>query len=173
MNTIRTWLLSLKLYLQMSLFLASPSSLPYSPAALVLSVGAYLLVGQALLGEVKNLFEIGVQIAIEILILYLISYAVLTFKKKQGRLLQTLSALIGINLIISIASLLLVGVLPDMQNTETPDPLLVQLNLAILLWNMAVVSLIFKRAFEIKTIVAAIIAFNYLLIYEFIILNFL
>ena len=157
----------------MSLFLASPSSLPYSPAALILSVGAYLLVGQALLGEVKNLFEIGIQIAIEILILYLISYAVLAFKKMQGRLLQTLSALIGINLIISITSLLLVAMLPDMQNTETPDPLLVQLNLAILLWNLAVISLIFKRAFEIKTIVAGIIAFNYLLIYEFIIINFL
>jgi len=173
MKTIHEWLISLRLYLQMSLFLASPSSLPYSPGALVISIFAYVLVAEALLGEVKNLPEIVLQVGIEILILYLISYAVLTLQKKQARLLQTLSALVGVNLIISVASLLLVALLPDMQNSEQPDPLLIQLNLAILLWNLTVISLIFKRCFEIRTISAGFIAFNYLLIYEFIILNFL
>jgi hypothetical protein len=173
MKIFREWLISLRLYLQLSLFLAFPSSLPYSPGALVLSVFAYILVGVALLGEIKNLFQIMLQIGIEILILYLISYSVLALQKKPQRLLQTMSSLIGVNLIISIASLLLVAMLPDMQRSETPDPMLIQLNLAILLWNLAAISLIFKRSFEIKTITAGFIAFNYLLLYEFIILNFL
>ena len=172
MKSIAQWLYSLKIYLKMSFFLASPASLPYSPSALVLTSLAYLLVGDLLLGEVKSLFSIVLQICLEIAIFIFICYAMLGFKKKLERLLQTLSALIGVSLIISLASLIMASMLAQPLNEEAIEPMLLQLNLAILLWNLAVISLIFKRSFEIKTITAGFLAFNYLLLYEFIVINF-
>jgi hypothetical protein len=172
MKTITEWLASLKIYLQMSFFASSPARLPYSPSSIVLSTMAYLLVGEALLSEIKSLPSILLQVGLEIFIFFLISTFMLGLKKKRSRLLQTLSALIGVNLVISLFTLIVISMLPGYHNTESIDPLLLQLNLIILLWNLAVISLIFKRSFEIKTITAGFIAFNYLLLYEFIVLNF-
>jgi hypothetical protein len=62
--------------------------------------------------------------------------------------------------------------LPDAPTAEQPGTLTLQLNLLLLFWNLAVISLIFKRAFEIRTIVAGIIAFNYFLLYELLLMNF-
>ena len=38
----------------------------------------------------------------------------------------------------------------------------------LLLWNLAVMSLIFKRALEISTFVSAMIAFNFYVVYQFV-----
>ena len=48
--------------------------------------------------------------------------------------------------------------------------LLITPTLAILIWNLAVLSLIFKRAFEISTHLSAMISFNYFVVYQFIVI---
>ena len=52
------------------------------------------------------------------------------------------------------------------------DNLLIYATVAILIWNLAILSLIFKRAFEISTHLSAMIAFNYFVVYQFIVIWF-
>ena len=44
---------------------------------------------------------------------------------------------------------------------------LTYLTMAIIFWNLAVISLILKRAMEISTWISTMIAFNYFLFYQF------
>jgi hypothetical protein len=45
----------------------------------------------------------------------------------------------------------------------------IYLSIALIFWNLAVLSLIFKRAFGIGTLASAMISFNYFLLYQLII----
>lgn len=169
---ILQWLHCLKLFVQLSLFLASPASLPYSPSCLILTLLAYLASGVFLLGDQYSLPVILAMTIIETLLLLAISFIMLKFSRRSERLLQTITALVGANLIMSLVSVPLLMLLPDAPTAEQPGTLTLQLNLLLLFWNLAVISLIFKRAFEIRTIVAGIIAFNYFLLYELLLMNF-
>ncbi|MCP4076293.1 MAG: hypothetical protein GY744_08925 [Gammaproteobacteria bacterium] len=173
MNSILSvWFNSLKHYLQLSVFSSSPAKLPFSPASVILTLVAYITVGELLLGAERGLLSIIIQIGIEVLILFTITFIVLKITRKPERLLQTLSALIGVSLIISLVSLLIMSALPDSSNADEINPLIIQANIILLLWNLAAISLIFKRAFEIRTLTAGIIAFNYFLFYEYLLFNF-
>ena len=43
------------------------------------------------------------------------------------------------------------------------DPLVFYFNLLLLFWYLAIISLIFKRSFEIRTMTAGFLSFNYFL----------
>ena len=156
----------------MSLFLSSPAKLPYSPASLLLTLITYIIVGEMLLGGDRTLISIIIQISFEVLILFCISFIALKITRKPQRLLQTVSALIGVSLVISIVSLLIMSALPDTGDAEQINPLVLKINLILLLWNLSVLSLIFKRSFDIRTITAGFIALIYFVFYEFLLLNF-
>jgi hypothetical protein len=166
-HVLKLWLVCLKHYLQMCVFLSSPSNLPFNPKTTILSLLAYVLVGYALLGNERTLVSIFGQVIIEIGILYAITSVVLKLVKKPERLIQTMSALIGVNLIVSLVSIPLFYLL----SSPTPDqlsPMAFQINVILLVWNLAIISLIFKRSFQINTLLAGFLAFNYFLIYEYI-----
>ncbi len=172
MHFLMQWFHCFLLFIRLSLFKASPSDLPYSPACLGITVLVYVFAGEILLGEQRGLGLIILQIMVEILILGAISYIVLNFKQHTERFLQTLTALIGISLVISLVSIPIMLALPDAMVGNEVNPVTLQASLALLLWNLAVISLIFKRSFEISTLAAGFIAFNYFLIYELLLLNF-
>jgi hypothetical protein len=100
----------------------------------------------------------------------LIAYAGLRWKKSLARFQQTFSALLGINVIITGATIPVYRSV--ISNTDSTESLLIYVTLAILIWNLAVLSLIFKRSFEISTHLSAIISFNYFVVYQFIIIWF-
>lgn len=160
-------LICLKHYIQMSLFFSSPSNLPYNQNCIIYTLVAYVGVGILVLGDQYNLPTIVAIIFIETAIFAAISFIMLKFVKKPERLLQTISALIGVSLIISLISFFFISLLPTPTDEQQVSPLA----LIVLFWNLAVVSLIFKRSFEIRTIVAGFIAFNYFLLYELILIN--
>ena len=153
--------------------MASPSQLPASLPSILLSLFSYAVVGYIILGDKYGLLSIAGHIGVELVILYAVSYLVLRLQNRLVRLVQTMSALIGSSLVISLVSIPLTWMLPETSDQATPDSLTLQVNLALLFWSLAVISLVFKRAFELSTIAAGFLAFNYFLVYELIILNFL
>ena len=165
-NTLSAWLHSLKHYLLMCILLSSPERLTYHVNALVLTLASYYLIGMLLVDEGRGYLEISGQITLELLFLALITYLVLRWKKMPARFLQTFSALTGVNMLISFASLPLYRLSTGTQ--EDPDRLLITITLGILIWNLAVISLIFKRAFEISTHLSAMLSFNYFVLLQFI-----
>ena len=169
-NIIGQWLLSLKHYLLMCLLLSSPERLPYSPHSIALSVFSYLLIGLLLVDDQRSYAAICAQIVLELGMLGLIAYVGLRWKKSLSRFQQTFSALLGINIIITTIT---IPVYRSMTSyTDNIENLLIYITLAILVWNLAVLSLIFKRAFEISTHLSAMISFNYFVVYQFIVIWF-
>jgi len=166
-QTIGQWLLCLKHYLLMCVFLSSPERLPYNPLCTLISLFAYFLIGLLLADEHRGMASVSAQIFLEVIMLALVAYAGLYWKKSLMRFQQTISALIGINMFISAVTI------PVYQLVSNGgDSLLVYITLLIVVWNLAVLSLIFKRAFVISTQLSAMISFNYFVIYQFVVIWF-
>jgi hypothetical protein len=123
-----------------------------------------------LVDEQRSYAVVCAQISLELGMLGLIAYWGLRWKKSLERFLQTFSALIGINMIITTVTI------PVYRNVTSNEAdignLLIYLTLVILIWNLAVLSLIFKRAFSISTHLSAMISFNYFVLYQFVVIWF-
>lgn len=170
-HLLRLWFYCWAQFLRLSVFLSSPEKLPWNPWLLVPTLASYLLVGQLILGEARPFRDILLQIGIEVGLLALISLVVLKLNNHLERFVQTLHALVGVNLIISIISYPLIQLLPDPTSSEQPERLAIQLSLLLLIWNLAVISLIFRRAFEVSTMLAAFLSFSYFLFYEWVLME--
>jgi hypothetical protein len=163
-NLIGQWLTSVKHYLLMCLLLSSPDRLPHNPFSLLLTGFAYFLVGLLLVDAEHSYVLICAQITLELVMLGLISYAGLNLRNSLPRFQQTFSALLGTNVIISAVTIPAYRFATSNGNSE--DNLLIYVTLAFLIWNLAVLSLIFKRSFDISTQLSAMISFCYFIIFQ-------
>ncbi len=169
-NIIGQWLASLKHYLLMCLFLSSPDKLSYNPYCIGLTTASYFLIGLPLVDEQRGYSQVCAQIVLELAMIGLIIYFGLRWKNKMSRLPQTFSALVGVNMLITVATIPVYRTASAYSGDG--DNLLIYATLAILVWNLAVMSLILKRALEISTHLSAMISFNYFVIYQFIVIWF-
>lgn len=170
----KRWLTCLKHYILMCLFVSGPERLPHNLHCILFSLLAYCLLGFALVDEQRSYAMVVAQILLEVVLLALVAHTGLMWKKKQPRFHQTFSALIGVNLVISAVSIPVYQVLTQKINAGGGiDPVFINATMVIVFWNLAVLSLIFKRAFEINIVLASMISFNYFLIYQFIVIWFI
>ncbi len=158
------WLISIKHYLSMCLLLSSPDRLPYSQHAIAFNLITYLLVGTLMVNDNNSYANISIQIFLQFGLMGLIAYAGLKWKQQLDRFTQTFSALTGVTVIIDTLAIPLYRTIAF--GPEGQENTLLLLTLAIMIWNLAVMSLILKRSFEITTLVSAILAFNYFVIYQ-------
>lgn len=165
-NTLGRWPASLRHYLYMCLLMSSPERLPYHPQAIALNIFAYFLVGLLLVSERYSYPEICGQIVLQLVLMALIAYLGLNWKHRLPRFVQTYSALTGVTLLIDAATIPLHWI--AIENPEAQSSTLSMISLVILFWNLAILSLIFKRAFEISNLISAMISFNYFVFYFFI-----
>ena len=167
----KQWLNCLKHYILMCLFVSGPHRLPHSLHCILFSLLAYGLLGFSLVDEQRGYATVVAQIVLELGLLSLLAHAGLKWKKRQSRFHQTFSALLGVNLVLSAVSIPVYQVLTQNNNAGGGiDQAVLSATMVIVIWNLAVLSLIFKRAFEINTILASMISFNYFLIYQFIVI---
>ena len=167
------WLVSLKYYALMCLLITGPDRLPAGIQNIVLSLFCYCLIGFALVDQQRSYAIILQQIVLELILLAMVCYAGLKWKGLLPRFTQTFSALIGVNIIISIVSIPLYRVLVQSNELDTEiSSSALNATMAIIFWNLVVMSLIFKRAFNINTLMAAMISFNYFLVYQFMVVWF-
>jgi hypothetical protein len=163
-NLFGQWLTSFKHYLLMCLLLSSPDRLPYNPPILLLTGFVYFLVGLILVDTSHSYALVSAQITLELVMLGLISYVGLNARNALPRFQQTFSALIGTNIIVTAVTIPAYRFVADKGDVE--DNLLIYLTLAILIWNLAILSLIFKRSFEISTHLSAMISFVYFIVFQ-------
>lgn len=165
---LKQWLYCLKQYALMCVFASGPQRLPDSPACIVMSVFAYFLIGFALIGPEHSYAQVVTQILFEVSLLSLLAYAGLKWKSMLSRFTQTCSALIGINLIISAVTIPVFRMMIDNNNaTDSIESKVLYVTMLMIFWNLAVLSQIIKSAFEINTVMSAMIVFNYFLLYQF------
>ena len=163
-NILGQWLYSIKHYLLMCLFLSSPERLPYSPWSLVLSGFVYFLLGMLLVNAERSYLEVCAQILLELLMMGLIAWVMLRWKQTLSRLLQTCSALLGITVAFTALTIPIYRMATSNGAVESGS--FTYLILGLQIWNLAVLSLIFKRSFEISTQLSAMIAFGYFVVYH-------
>ena len=167
----KQWLISLKHYVLMCLFVSGPDRLPGSIYSILLSLFCYFLIGLSLVNEQRNYSTIAIQITLELMLLALVIYIGLKWKNTLSRLGQSFSALLGVNMVISAASIPIVGALTEgFSSEEGISRSAVNVTLLIVFWNLSVMSLILKRALSINTVLAAMISFNYFMVYQFLII---
>jgi len=167
---LKQWIHCLKHCVMMIFLASSPERLPNSLYCILLSLISYLLVGLMLVDVHRSYFTIIGHITLELTLLSLITYVVLRLKKTLPRMLQTLSALIGTNLVMTSISLPIYSLfIGNNLSGESFSQLEINLSIGLIFWNLAVLSLIFKRAFDIGTLVSAMISFNYFMLYQFLI----
>ena len=78
--------------------------------------------------------------------------------------------MLGVNMVISAISIPVYHALTeDYTNDGEINRTVLNVTLLIVFWNLAVMSLILKRALNINTLMAAMISFNYFMIYQFLI----
>jgi len=167
----KQWLTCLKHYILMCLFVSGPEHLPRSLHCIIISLLAYFLLGFSLVDQHRSYTMVVAQILLELGLLALVAHIGLKWKKKLPRFHQTFSALLGINLIITAVSIPVYQVL--VQNISAGGEIsqsVLNTTMVVIIWNLAVMSLIFKRAFEINTVLSSMICFNYFLLYQFIII---
>ena len=172
-NHLTQWTYCLKHYVMMCLLSSSPERLPNSIQCITLSLVSYLLLGLMLVDAQRSYLDIVGQISLELALLTLIAYVGLRLRKTLSRFYQTLSALVGANLMMTAVSLPIYRLVIDNSiSSESLTQVEVNLAVALILWNLAVLSLVFKRAFDIGTLVSAMITFNYFVLYQLIIVWF-
>ncbi len=167
-DSLKQWLYCLKHYALMCVFASGPQQLPNSHSCIVLSVFAYFLLGFALVGPEHSYALVIAQILLEVALLSLLAYVGLRWKAMLSRFRQTLSALIGINLIISAVTIPVFRMMTDNNATAgTVENTVLYATMLMIFWNLAVLSQIIKNAFEINTVMSAMIVFNYFVVYQF------
>lgn len=161
------WLYSLRQYWLMCFFSSGPDRLPSGFQCAAYSLFVYLLAGFFLTDENRHYGNVAAQIGIELLLLALIAYLGLLWQKKLPRFAQTFSALLGVNLVMSLVAIPIFLMSAESRSAGTGGDWLTYLTMGIIFWNLAVISLILKRAMEISTWISTMIAFNYFLFYQF------
>jgi len=167
----KQWLISLKHYVLMCLFVSGPDRLPSSLHSILFSLFCYLIIGFSLVDEHRSYATIVTQIAIELALLSLLIYTALKWKKLLSRLYQSFSALLGVNMVISAISIPIYELLTqDINNDTELSRSVLNATLVLVIWNLAIMSLILKRTLNINTAFAAMISFNYFVVYQFLII---
>ena len=151
----------------MCLFLSSPERLPCNAYCTTLTILLYYLLCLGLVDEERGFAELAAHLTLELILLALFVATGLRWKKLMPRFQQTFSAMVGINMLMTLLAIGLNQIDTDYES-QLQNPLFYLL----LLWNLAAMSLVFKRALEIPTHLSAMIAFNYYVFYQFILIWF-
>ena len=167
----KQWLISLKHYVLMCMFVSGPDRLPGGLHSILLSLFCYCLIGFSLVNEQRSYSTIVLQIALELALLAVVIYTGLKWKNMLSRLHQSFSALLGVNMVISALSIPVYEALTqDYSSDGELNRSVLNATLLIVFWNLAVMSLILKRALNINTVLAAMISFNYFMVYQFLVI---
>ena len=167
----KQWLISLKHYVLMCLFVSGPDRLPGGLHNILFSLFFYCLIGFALVDEQRSYSTLILQIVLELVLLSLVIYTGLKWKNMLSRLTQSFSALLGVNMVISAVSIpVFHSLAQDYSSDGEISRSVLNATLLIVFWNLSVMSLILKRALTINTVLAAMISFNYFMVYQFLVL---
>jgi len=154
-------------YVRLCFFLASPEQLPANALCAIKAFIIYSAINIILLDIDSSAVAVIAKIIFEISLLAFIVYLGLKLTKQPERFLQTLSSLIGVGMVISIVSTpFYLFIVPEFKNTQEISQSVINITLVLLIWNLSVISFIFKRSFGISTLNAALISFSYLLLFQ-------
>ncbi|BCG64290.1 MAG: hypothetical protein methR_P2063 [Methyloprofundus sp.] len=148
----------LSLLFNICLFKSTPQDIPYSRFILRLSVASYALVSYLLIQLSVNDLQALLQVGVEIVLILIFTYLILTISNNRGRYTQTASALLGTDTLISALALPVIGTL----SIDNNNLLAILTMLALMVWHWLVTAHIIRHALSQSFLFATGIAFLYI-----------
>ncbi|MDQ6983351.1 MAG: hypothetical protein Q9M44_01395 [Ghiorsea sp.] len=171
-NKGHSFLQCFSIYFKIAFFKASPEELPFNLYCTIKALLIYAAINLFLLDSHSSFVNVLLRIFIELGLLTIFVYLGLKIKQTPERFFQTLSALIGIGMVISLISAPLFYVFfPQFLSNEEVTQDLINVTVILLIWNLAAISHVFKRSFEINSLMAAILSFNFLILFEVLVIS--
>ncbi len=148
----------LNLLFAICLFRKGPQDIPYSKILFRLSILSYALVSYLLLHLSVTSLQALLQVAVEIILVIIFSFIVLSLTNKRSRLIQTASALLGTDTLISCTALPVIATL----SIDNNNLLAFFTMLALMVWHWLITAHILRHALEQTFSFAMGIAFLYI-----------
>ncbi len=145
-------MLLLKTFINLCLLRAKPQDLPAAPALTAATLVAYTLVGLGLSLPDLGFGRAALWAILDILVIAALTHGALRMRHFPERLPQTLTALLGSGALIGLAAWPIIG-------TESSA-----VQLALLLWNLAVFAHILRHALSVPIGLGIIVSFGYFLV---------
>ncbi len=140
------------------LFKNTPQDIPYSRFILHLSVAAYALVSYVLIQLSINGWQAFLHVGMEIILILIFTYLMLTLSNNRGRYTQTASALLGADTLISMLAIPAIGTLSI--NNNNPQAILAMFGLMV--WHWLITAHIIRHSLDQSFLFATGIAFLYI-----------
>ncbi|WP_133490248.1 hypothetical protein [Alcanivorax sp. 24] len=153
----------IRLFWRLSLFRKGPEDMPYAPPLLVILLVAWLIM-QGLSANLQTSLPAGQLIAVQWISLSLVTAvttAALAFKSLLTRWVQTMMALLGLDLLLSLVALPLLVV--NMAAAQ-PIPIIDGLYFMLVSWQLAVQSFIYHRSLDVSPLLGLALAFSLLIL---------
>lgn len=147
-----------KLFLDIALFRKGPQHVPASGLLFGLALLAYVLVGLVLLGSEASWPEAVSQVAVEMALLLGYTWLSLAVLKLAARFLQTATAMLGTDALLSSFAIPLVVGMPVASGSGAGYFLL----LLLMLWHLGIITHILRNALGCSLAVAIVLAIVYI-----------
>lgn len=143
-------------FLQIALLIRPPQDLPSSRSLLNLVIFIYAALGILILWPEMGMLKSAVLVLADVLVITAFVQLILTLKSMQSRRTQTLTAMFGTGIIISILILPMVyGVYTG--GGETGDRTTYLVGIYVLFaWSLTINGFIFRHAFELQSLIIGI-----------------
>lgn len=154
-------------FIQICLLKSGPQDLPTSPFLLALSILAYGLAGLLLSLNQSDLKTAILMVLVDIILLGLLSYLLLTINTKTERYFQTLTALAGSSALLALTAWPLVLWQQQASNNSESSGMLLLVSLLLwgwFFWNLFVFSHIIRQAISTRMPVGVGLAVLYMYI---------
>ena len=147
-------------------FRKRPQDIPKSNNLLVSCIFSYAVISTALVGMAESIDRAMLSGITEIVVLSVFSLLLLQISGKAMRWIQTLTALSGTGVVLSIIALPVYFFLSTSGTDDSTNEPLYQMFLlmlaALAFWNIAVMAHILKHALEVSTVISILLAISYI-----------
>ena len=151
-----------RLLFDICLLKKGPQDLSLTDSTKKLAIISYVFVGTVLLSIDGPLDEAFIKAFIEVLMLMLFMFALLTFYSLPKRFDQTITALLGTGALLSMISLPFMIWLADVQQNQSTVGLLGLIIFLLVCWSFAVMGHIIREATQTSLTLSLLLTFCYL-----------
>jgi len=157
----------IRAFLDIARWRKGPEDLPASGFLLTVTLGGYILASiVTVLFYARGVADLLAQVTLDIALMFGFFGLLLVFYKKTPRFEQTMTALLGTGIVLTVIALPLIAWL-RVESAETTTSIPALLMFLVVLWSISITGHIMRRALEIPFAGGVLMAVGYFLLSVF------
>lgn len=151
-------------FIDMCFFRAAPSDVPASPSLLTITLLSYFVLS-VLINLLDLAWGVGILVSfIDVLIMLVVVKLLLQFRGFQSRYQQTITALAGTGVCMSIVAYPVMWRFYQLEPEQQATSFSMLLMVAVLLWSLMIMAQILRQSLEVRAGTAMMITIAYIAI---------